>query len=72
METNLIVEGAKIMLLGTGTVFLFIAIMVLMMNIMSSILTKQYPEANPIEINNQIDNKRVIAAIVAAIKHHRG
>lgn len=71
METNLIVEGAKIMLLGTGTVFLFIAIMVLMMNIMSSILTKQYPEANPIEINNQIDNKRVIAAIVAAIKHHR-
>ena len=71
METNLVVEGLKIMLLGMGTVFLFIAMMIWAMNLMSTILTKQYPEANPIETDDQIDNKRVIAAIVAAIKHHR-
>ncbi|MDD5156740.1 OadG family transporter subunit [Sulfurimonas sp.] len=71
METNLVVEGAKIMLLGTGTVFLFIAIMIVAMNTMSAILTKQYPEADPIEINNQLNNQKIVAAIVAAIKHHR-
>ncbi len=75
METNLVVEGIKIMLLGIGTVFLFIAMMIWAMNLMSKILSKKYPEAKPIEMDNhmdnQIDNKRVVAAIVAAIKHHR-
>jgi len=74
METNLVMEGFKFMALGMGTVFMFLIVLILMMNLMSYVIHKFFPEpqANldaPVE--NQKDNKKIIAAITAAIAHHR-
>jgi len=74
METNLVMEGFKFMALGMGTVFMFLVVLILMMNLMSYVIHKFFPEpqlnANaPVE--NQKDNKKIIAAITAAIAHHR-
>jgi oxaloacetate decarboxylase gamma subunit len=75
METNLVIEGFKFMGLGMGTVFLFLIIMIMMMNVMSTIINKFFPEPQPSEstaVNTQNNHKKVVAAITAAIKHHRG
>jgi oxaloacetate decarboxylase (Na+ extruding) subunit gamma len=73
METNLVIEGFKFMGLGMGTVFVFLIIMIVCMNIMSSIIHKFFPEpelkAAPTAAPT--DNKKITAAITAAIKHHR-
>jgi oxaloacetate decarboxylase gamma subunit len=74
METNLIAEGFKFMGLGMGTVFLFLIIMIISMNIMSAVVHKFFPEPqldSTAPIANKKDNKKVIAAITAAIVHHR-
>ncbi|MEA2073147.1 MAG: OadG family protein [Campylobacterota bacterium] len=75
METNLVLEGFKFMGLGMGTVFLFLVIMIISMNIMSIVVHKFFPEP---EVNvgssstpTKKDNNSVVAAITAAIKHHR-
>ncbi|MCK9492234.1 MAG: OadG family protein [Sulfurimonas sp.] len=75
METNLIVEGFKFMALGMGTVFLFLITLIVLMNIMSKVLHKFFPEPSAASLEpqtpNQKDNKKIIAAISAAISHHR-
>ncbi len=72
METNLILEGFKFMGLGMGTVILFLIIMIVCMNIMSAIIHKFFPEPQPSATPPaQKDNKKIIAAITAAIAHHR-
>ena len=73
-ETNLIVEGFKFMGLGMGTVFLFLIIMIFSMSVMSKVLNKFFPEVQPdlgARPSSKQDNKKTIAAITAAIKHHR-
>ena len=73
-ETNLIVEGFKFMGLGMGTVFLFLIVMIFSMNIMPKVLNKFFPEVQPdlgTRPDLKQDNKKNIAAITAAIKHHR-
>lgn len=74
METNLVLEGFKFMGLGMGTVFVFLVIMIIAMNIMSTIIHRFFPEpevkAAPTAAPKQ-DNKKIVAAITAAIKHHR-
>jgi oxaloacetate decarboxylase gamma subunit len=76
METNLILEGFKFMGLGMATVFAFLIIMIVCMNIMSSVIHRFFPEpqagAEPqAQAQTQQDNKKIIAAISAAISHHR-
>lgn len=75
METNLIAEGFKFMALGMGTVFLFLIIMIFMMNLMSAVLQRFFPEPSAASLepktSTQKDNKKIIAAISAAISHHR-
>jgi oxaloacetate decarboxylase gamma subunit len=75
METNLVIEGFKFMGLGMGTVFLFLIVMIGAMNAMSYVIHKFFPEpqasATP-SASAQQDNKKVVAAITAAIAHHRG
>ena len=73
METNLVLEGFKFMGLGMGTVFLFLIILIISMNIMSAVVHRFFPEPhqNPDVPKKQEDNKKVIAAISAAISHHR-
>ncbi|MEA2099698.1 MAG: OadG family protein [Campylobacterota bacterium] len=74
METNLVMEGFKFMALGMGTVFMFLIVLIFMMNLMSIVIYKFFPEPQvnldaPVE--NKKDNKKIIAAITAAISHHR-
>ena len=74
METNLVIEGFKFMGLGMGTVFSFLIIMIIAMNIMSIIVNRFFPEPRQSEttvVNTKNNQKKVIAAITAAIKHHR-
>ena len=75
METNLVLEGVKFMVLGMGTVFVFLIIMIACMNIMSSIINKFFPEpqsnAGASSAGAQNDKKKIVAAITAAIAHHR-
>ncbi|MDD2905250.1 MAG: OadG family protein [Sulfurimonas sp.] len=74
METNLVVEGVKFMFLGMGAVFLFLALMIVMMNIMSYIIHRFFPEPQPIVKSTVVpeeDNRKIVAAITAAIAHHR-
>lgn len=77
METNLVVESFKFLGLGMGTVFAFLGIMIFMMGVMSNVVNKFYPEVKS-DVNaalrnsqNQDNNKKIVAAITAAIKHHR-
>jgi oxaloacetate decarboxylase gamma subunit len=76
METNLVIEGLKFMTLGMGTVFVFLTIMIVLMNIMSAFIHKFFPEPkanldNATGLEQTSTNKKVIAAITAAIAHHR-
>jgi len=74
MEVNYIFEGLKIMLLGMGTVFMFLIVMIVMMNIMSAVVHRFFPEPNDVENTTsaaQINSAKKIAAITAAIIHHR-
>ena len=75
METNLVLEGVKFMVLGMGTVFVFLIIMIACMNIMSSVINKFFPEPQPStgaqSSGTQGDQKKIVAAITAAIAHHR-
>ena len=74
MEVNYIFEGLKIMLLGMGTVFMFLIVMIVMMNIMSTVVHRFFPEPNDVENNTSPaheNNAKKIAAITAAIIHHR-
>ena len=75
MEVNLVFEGIKFMVLGMGTVFLFLIIMIASMNAMSSLISRFFPEPQAkiekTDTPSQQNNKQIIAAITAAIIHHR-
>ncbi len=74
MEVNYVFEGLKIMVLGMGTVFAFLVVMIIMMNIMSKIVHRFFPEPNDVENTTSpamTKNAKKVAAITAAIMHHR-
>jgi len=74
MEANLIMEGMKFMILGMGTVFVFLIVMIACMNMMSTIINRYFPEPQvPADVPAQgsQDKKKIVAAITAAIKYHR-
>ena len=59
--------------LGMGTVFLFLIILIVMMNLMSTIIHKFFPEPHQnTDVQSKTNNNtKIVAAISAAIKHHR-
>ena len=73
METNIVVEGIKFMILGMGIVFVFLGIMIVVMNVMSRLIHKYFPEPHPGEAvigsapAPAAEKKKIVAAIVAAI-----
>ncbi|MGB6329630.1 MAG: OadG family transporter subunit [Halarcobacter sp.] len=73
METNLIAEAAKFMLLGMGIVFLFLIIMILVLKVQAKIIGKYFPEkkVSPVKATKASDNTAKMAAIVAAVQHHK-
>lgn len=70
---NLVFEGAKFMVLGMGTVFAFLTLMILAMNLQSYLIGKFFPEpvAKPNGVANKNNNNAKIAAISAAVAHHK-
>ena len=79
METNLVLDGTKFLFLGIGTVLAILFIMIIATNSGSKIINRFFPESKNIPSEEtklvepqSIQDKRVIvAAIVAAIIHHR-
>lgn len=74
MEANLVFEGFKFMLLGMGTVLLFLILMIVLMNIQSKIISRFFPEPKTEPSSgagaSQGTDRKKIAAITAAILHH--
>lgn len=74
METNLIFEAMKFMVLGMGIVFLFLIIMVYALKFQAMIVNKFFPEkkVEPKKPQFSSSNQTAkIAAIVAAVQHHK-
>lgn len=77
METNLIVEAFKFMVLGMGIVFTFLIVMVYALKFQARLIGKYFPIKEepkpkiPKTSNNETSNNAKIAAIVAAVQHHK-
>lgn len=71
---NLVFEGFKFMLLGMGTVFSFLILMIGAMNLLSYFIHKFFPEPIPKAADNgssKTNKNAKIAAATAAIMHHQ-
>lgn len=75
MDTELLKTGVFVMLIGMGTVFLFLLIMIGMMYVNSAVLkfiNKYCPEEVETQTNNKkknnIDMSEIAAAIACAIR----
>jgi oxaloacetate decarboxylase gamma subunit len=74
MDINILYEGIKFMILGMSTVFVFLAVLIIMMNILSYIIDRFFPElkhTTAIVAPAQKDNKKIVAAITAAVMQYR-
>ncbi len=80
METNLIVEGLKFMVLGMTMVYLFLMLMILVMKIISTIVNKYFPQKKiaPVSIKRAQstecktgNNDAIVAVIIASIQQFR-
>ena len=66
MEDDLLSQGLELMLAGMGVVFVFLTLLVGATTLMSHVVMRFRPANAP------PDNEEEIAAITAAIAHHRG
>lgn len=66
MEGSLITQGLTLMLVGMGTVFVFLTALVIVTTAMSRLVLRMQPERIPAGIGDE-----EIAAISAAIAQHR-
>ncbi len=73
---EMISSGFEIMLIGMGIVFAFLAMLVFMVNIMTSVIKRFFPEAaitvtTPISATTSHTDSGTIAAISAAVHQYR-
>ena len=73
--TELMSRGIELMLVGMGIVFLFLTMLVVAINMMSSLVQRFFPDAPTLvatatTVTGGID-KSIIAAITAAVHQHR-
>ncbi|MBT8088120.1 MAG: OadG family protein [Gammaproteobacteria bacterium] len=66
MSPNLLQQGLTLMLVGMGTVFVFLTILVAGMSAMAAIVKRFLPSAMPADISDE-----EVAAITAALNQHR-
>lgn len=77
MSANLMQQGIDLMLFGMGSVFVFLTLLVIAVNIMSAFIQKflpvaPEPEASPVRIASAgVNDPKLIAIIKAAIDQHR-
>jgi len=65
MQTTLLDKGIELMLVGMGTVFVFLTLLVIMMTVMAQVITRLTPAAEEAVSDEEV------AAISAAIAQHR-
>jgi len=77
METNLVMEALKFMVLGMGIVFSFLIVMIFALKAQAALIGKFFPEKENIKTAKKVqpsvvtsDTTKKIAAISAAIQHH--
>ncbi|MCL7420362.1 MAG: OadG family protein [Methylobacter sp.] len=75
--TELMTSGIELMMVGMGLVFLFLAMLVLAINLMSALVQRYFPDAPPATAAGRpagggagVD-AGVIAAIAAAVHQYR-
>lgn len=76
-SSDLLIEGVELMLLGMGSVFAFLIILVFVTGIMSRLIDRFFPEAAPVAkpvrrapAAAAVDSE-LLAVIGAAVKQHR-
>ncbi len=74
--TELMMSGIELMVVGMGIVFLFLAMLVLAMNLMSALVQRYFPDAPPAAspvrpTSGTGTDASVIAAISAAVHQYR-
>lgn len=74
---SLLLEAATLMLTGMGVVFVFLTILVYLVQLMSKLLPVELPPKQVLAVQKNLDfdqttvQPQVIAAISAAVKLHR-
>lgn len=75
MDTNLLLQGVELMLLGMGIVFGFLSILVVTLRGMSSLADRLDTTASPgpvaAEPISVADNRQLMAVITAAVARYR-
>ena len=66
---ELLYSGIELMLVGMGIVFTFLGMLVVFINVMSTLVQRFFPE-HPV-IAQSGDDPRMIAAITAAVHEYR-
>ena len=76
-EVDLVVESLKFMVLGMSIVFMFLFLLIKVLELQAFIVSKYFKTETSINQSNlqkskktDRSNKKVIAAITAAIEHH--
>ncbi len=69
-------SGVELMLIGMGIVFAFLALLIVMVNIMTAVIQRFFPEdpmldVSPVSASTSHTDAGIIAAISAAIHQYR-
>ncbi|HIQ27101.1 MAG TPA: Na+-transporting oxaloacetate decarboxylase subunit gamma [Sulfurovum sp.] len=72
-DVNLILESLKFMVLGMTVVFVFLTILVIVVNLQAKIIKKFFPEESPVLPTplEGTDEPQRVAAIIAAVTEFR-
>lgn len=78
-SSDLVMEGVELMFMGLGTVFVFLIMLVGLINLMSFIINRFFPDAAPtvaapkraVVANAQPVDSETLAVIGAAVSQHR-
>ena len=75
MDTNLLLQGVELLLLGMGIVFGFLTLLVFMLRGMSGLAARLAPpDEPPLDLAPAAvvpDDRRIVAAISAAVTRYR-
>ena len=77
MEINLVAEGAKFMVFGMSVVFMFLVLLVGVLNIQGKVLTKYFPpKPKPVPVTGgpkpaRLEGERLKKVVAAAIMEYK-
>jgi oxaloacetate decarboxylase (Na+ extruding) subunit gamma len=73
--TDLVLPGLKLMVVGMGIVFLFLSLLVWIINVTARLVKSAYPEAEPPRragLSVESDEAELVAVIAAALRLRQG